>query len=206
MHPNSILLFEAYARRRFMAGARVLEIGPDATPSTFQALVSEPGIVWETIDLAGPANATVPTYLTDDPYRFSMIPDDAYDIVLSGQVIEHVPRIWAWMKELARVCRPGGNVVTICPVSWPYHEAPKDCWRIYPAGFEALYSEAGLEMEIGVWDSLEFPGYARRVAGASGKFGIRGRAVRWAQRAMGLSVTCAFDTIAIGRKPQKPDG
>jgi len=45
--------------------------------------------------------------------------------------------------------------ITINPVSWPYHEAPVDCWRIFPLGMEALAEEAGLSVELCLFDSLE---------------------------------------------------
>ena len=45
------------------------------------------------------------------------------------------------MKEVARVVKPDGLVITIAPVSWPYHAAPIDCWRVYPAGLNALWGD-----------------------------------------------------------------
>lgn len=88
-----------------------------------------------------------------------MIPasDDTFDLVLSGSVIVHVRRPWQWMEELARVCRPGGVVATVGPVSWPYHEAPVDCWRVYPEGMRALCEDAGLVVEFSACESLERP-------------------------------------------------
>lgn len=66
------------------------------------------------------------------------VPSDSYDILLSGRVIEHVRKIWRWFPEVARMCKPGGLVMTMNPVSWHYHEAPVDCWRPYPGGMKAL--------------------------------------------------------------------
>jgi SAM-dependent methyltransferase len=54
------------------------------------------------------------TYESVSEYAFP-IDDDCYDIVLSGQVVEHVPRIWRWMREVSRVCKEGGVVITIKP-------------------------------------------------------------------------------------------
>src|SRR5262249_10324742 len=125
MHTNSKLLFERYAKHLVVATSRVLEIGPDAFPSSYQSMVDDPSVAWDTLDRTSDARLT---YSAAPEYAFP-VPDDAYDIVLSGQVIEHVPRIWVWIKEVARVCKRGGIVVTISPVSWPYHEAPVDCWR-----------------------------------------------------------------------------
>lgn len=154
MHLNSQLLFERYAKELFRPDMRVLEMGPNEIPSTYQTMVGIGSIGWDTLDIShGRAHPSL-TFVTDDEYRFP-VDSDAYDIVVSGQVIEHVRQIWRWMREVARVCRPGGRVVTICPVTWPYHEDPVDCWRIYPEGMNALLGEAGLEPEVVVCESAE---------------------------------------------------
>jgi SAM-dependent methyltransferase len=107
-------------------------------------MVGDGAITWETVDLYESPNLA---YRAIDEYHFP-IPDDTFDIILSGQVIEHVRKVWLWVKGVARVCKPGGLVITINPVSWGYHEAPVDCWRIYPEGMKALYEDAGLEMQM----------------------------------------------------------
>ena len=48
-------------------------------------------------------------------------------------------------------------MITIAPVSWPYHEDPVDCWRIYPDGLRALYDEVGLRTELALCEGLEPP-------------------------------------------------
>ena len=51
MHANSTLLFERYALPRIQAGQRVLEIGPDGFPSTYERLAADPGLTWHTVDV-----------------------------------------------------------------------------------------------------------------------------------------------------------
>ena len=143
MHLNSQLLFDRNARACFSNGLRVLEIGPDGFPSSFRQRVPGP-ITWDTADIYESPQLT---YSKADVYALP-IPDRSYDIVFSAQVIEHVPKVWKWFPELARVTKPGGLVITINPTSWPYHEAPIDCWRIYPEGMKALCEEAGLIPEL----------------------------------------------------------
>jgi|SRR4051794_8432013 SAM-dependent methyltransferase len=197
MHANSRLLFEKYARPHFIKPARVLEIGPDGFPSAYRRAVDDSSMSWDTIDVFKDERLT---YVASSEYTFP-IPDEAYDIVLSGQVIEHVRKIWVWMREVARVCRPGGLVVTINPVSWPYHEAPVDCWRAYPEGMKALYDEAGLEVILSTWESLEVTGFKRYTPGASPE--AQSRLLRVAGRLLGrvgFPVERAYDSITIGRK------
>lgn len=157
MHVNSQLMFEKYVRQYFRPNVRVLEIAPDAVPSTFCRTVGDPSIRWESLNLAdGPAlfQSDGLNYLTNDPYRFP-VEDDSFDVVFSAQVIEHVAKIWTWMRELTRVCKPGGVVITINPAEIPFHEWPIDCWRIYPDGMRALHEEVGLRTELAEFGSLQ---------------------------------------------------
>src|SRR5690242_20556400 len=109
MHQNSELLFRRHGAPYIKNGAKVLEIGPDKLPaSTYRACCDRVAAQWDTIDLYVSPHLT---YTATTPYNFP-IGDDTYDVVLSGQVIEHVPRIWAWMREVARIIKPGGFVVT----------------------------------------------------------------------------------------------
>ncbi|NIP82962.1 MAG: hypothetical protein GWM90_28535 [Gemmatimonadetes bacterium] len=124
--------------------------------------------------------------------------------MLASSVLEHVPRIWVWIHELARICRPGGHVVIINPVSWHYHEAPVDCWRMYPAGARALFEEAGLELRLSEFGCVDLE-WLQRITPArlrekafwqrfSGVFGLWNAVTR-------LPPEGAFDTISVGRKP-----
>lgn len=193
---NSKLLFEKYATSHFKDGMKVLEIGPDASPSTYRTMISTDNILWDTLDINPAVN---PTFFARSEYSFDL-PSDTYDIVLSGQVIEHVRKVWVWIKEVSRVCKPGGVVITVNPVSWPYHEAPIDCWRIYPEGMKALYEEAGLRVLMSHYSSLELADYGNRYAGrthSASKIKTRMKEL------IGWPMSRAFDTFTIGQKPSK---
>ena len=151
MHVNSTLLFEKYCKNLFAPNSLVLEIGPDKYPSTYNEIVGLGTINWQTLDIVPNDNLT---HLANSEYSFP-IPDNTFDVVLSCQVIEHVRKPWIWIKELARVSKKGGYVIIINPVSWPYHSAPIDCWRIYPEGMHALYEEAGLHVGLSEMATLE---------------------------------------------------
>jgi len=197
MHANSLLLFRAHALSLFSSGIRVLEVGPDTIPSTYQKAVGEPVLQWDTLDRSPRPQLT---YCSSDDYEFP-IPDDYYDIVLSGQVLEHVKKPWRWMPELARVVGRGGLVITINPISWTYHEAPVDCWRAYPAGMVALYEDAGLVVETSWWGSLETPSFPRFIPGDSREAQSLPRRLLYSLLGpLGLPVERSYDTITIGRK------
>lgn len=199
MHENSQLLFSHWAARHFASGLKVLEVGPDSFPSTYETVIGRRVAVWDTVGLARDGRLT---FRNSSEYSFP-ISDGVYDIVLSGQVIEHVRKPWLWIREVARVCRPGGLVITISPVSWPYHEAPIDCWRAYPEGMRALYGEAGLRVLLCRWESLETPGYRAYRPGASAAYQPQTwqwRLMRRIESWFGLPVERAYDTITIGCK------
>ena len=199
MHENSLLMFERHAQPHFPREGRVLEIGPDGFPSAYRSLLEGAGgrFVWETLDLYADSRLTC---VALSEYSFP-IPDETYDVVLSGQVIEHVRKPWVWIKEVARVCKTGGLVITVNPVSWPYHEAPIDCWRAFPEGMRALYDEAGLEVRLSVWGSLEQGGFRNYVPGASsGTYTPRRQLVSRLLGRIGLPVERAYDTVTVGSK------
>jgi SAM-dependent methyltransferase len=197
MHTNSRLLFRKHAKQYFRPGMRVLEIGPDAVPSTYQRAVGDSSIVWHTLDMRDDPSLT---YRALSEYEFP-VESASYDIVLSGQVIEHVRQIWIWVRELARVCKAGGLVVTINPVSWPFHEAPVDCWRIFPEGMRALYEYASLEVKSSCCESLEATGHRPHIPGRSAEWQTpRMRLAYKILGAVGFPVECAYDTITVGEK------
>jgi len=196
MHSNCKLLFEKYAKTQFKPTSTVLEIGPDGYPSTFQTLAGSFG-KWDTLDIFDDPRLTFPG---SDPYSFE-IPDNSYDVVLSANVIEHVRKPWIWMSELARVTRTGGFVVTINPVSWIFHEAPVDCWRIYPEGMKSLCEEARLNVLMSKWESLETPQFRRYRPGTSLEHQSKKRQLltRLFGKA-GFQIERSYDTITIARK------
>jgi SAM-dependent methyltransferase len=193
MHLNSKLLFQKHAPRLFRDYQTVLEIGPDGFPSNYRRLVNDPTLDWRTIDIYDDPRLT---YRATDQYTFP-IPDDTFDVVLSGQVIEHVRKTWVWLKEVARVCKPGGLVITVNPVTWGYHEAPIDCWRIYPEGMKTLYDDAGLNVEHCTAESLE-PWRARLP-----KYLRIARKVLTGGELPASGLPPVIDTITIGRKQRR---
>ena len=203
MHLNSEHLFAKYALDCFGNDPAVLEIGPDGEPSTYRRQVTAPVARWDTLDVA---QRRVPlTYVASSDYAFP-VADNTYDVVLAGQVIEHVRKIWRWLPELARVAKPGGFVIIINPVSWHYHGVPTDCWRIYPDGMRALCEDSNLAVRVSHFENVQlsriqhrFPRFVIRShvpQRLSGMIGLFHKLLR------PLSFDGAFDTITIAQKPK----
>jgi SAM-dependent methyltransferase len=200
MHDNTGELFKKYARPYFHRNIRVLEVGPGALPSPIQAIVGDASIRWETAGI----DRTCPVTFVGTEYSFPVEPNVA-DVVVATNVTEHVRKPWVWIKELARICKPGGYVITINPVSWPYHEYPIDCWRAYPEGMRALYEDAGLSVLTSRCESLEDAHLKRHIPGRSlmrvyrqGGWGTR--AFVKVSALLRLPVERPYDTVTIGQK------
>lgn len=203
MHDNTLLLFNKYATGYFHPGSHVLEVGPGRSPTAIQLAIGDSSIRWET---AGVESKFPVTYLGRE-YSFPVDSETA-DVVVSTNVMEHVRKPWVWIKELARICKPGGYVITINPVSWPYHEYPIDCWRAYPEGMKALYEEVNLEVITCICESLEDAHLQRHIPGRSlkniyGHDGWKMKAFTKLCEIAGLPVQRPYDTVTVGRKQSR---
>lgn len=72
--------------------------------------------------------------------------NESFDIIISGQTIEHVEYPWVWFKEMARVLKKGGKCCIIAPAKIHEHKFPIDTYRYYPDGMRALAKWANLEV------------------------------------------------------------
>jgi len=69
--------------------------------------------------------------------------DQSFDLIVCSEVLEHIPNYEAALKEVARVLKPGGQLVISVPRFWPewlcwklasgYHLAPGGHVRIFKA-------------------------------------------------------------------------
>jgi SAM-dependent methyltransferase len=100
---------------------------------------------WEYVGCDIQAGENVNIVLTD-PYNWTEIEDSEFDIVISGQVFEHIEFPWLTIKEIARVLRLGGFTCIIAPSSFPVHRHPVDTFRYNEDGMVALAKWANLEV------------------------------------------------------------
>lgn len=79
-----------------------------------------------------------------EPYRIP-VASDSQDIVITGQVFEHVPFPFASMLEIARVLRTGGYLFMTVPSRGHFHST-YDLWRFYPDSMRAFAAYAELSL------------------------------------------------------------
>ena len=72
--------------------------------------------------------------------------EGSVDVVLSTQVLEHVPEPNKYLAEIRRVLKPGGLVIISTHGYWMYHPHPQDFWRWTGPGLRKLVGDAGYQV------------------------------------------------------------
>lgn len=112
---------------------KILDVGASGHTGTYKDLFLSINWKYEGTDIHSGPNV-------DFVMEQYWIPRDTstYDVVVSGQTLEHVEYFWNWAAELVRVLKPGGLLCLIAPGGGPIHRDPLDCWRIHPDGMDVL--------------------------------------------------------------------
>lgn len=108
---------------------------------TYRSLIEKRGWKYTGFDIQEGKNVDVlmEEYTIPRPTQF-------FDLVISGNTVEHVRNIFKWMNEIRRVLNSHGYAIIVAPhPSAKKHEFPVDCWRIFPEGMKALIEESKLE-------------------------------------------------------------
>lgn len=121
----------------------VLDVGCGMKP--YQQHLGARAAKWMGIDFqataSGPSRADVFGSAIELPFK-----TDSFDVVLSTQVLEHVPEPGTLIREAHRVLRPGGHMVLTAPQTNPLHEEPHDYFRFTCYGLRHLAELCGLEV------------------------------------------------------------
>lgn len=121
---------------------KVLDIGSFDMNGTYKELFNNWGNVEYTgCDMSAGPNVDI---VLKDVYNWKDIEDNTFDLIISGQVFEHVEYPWLTMKEIERALKPSGFCIVIAPNAGVEHKAPKDCYRYFSDGLRALAEWAGL--------------------------------------------------------------
>lgn len=135
-------------RLKYLAGKenehlKIYDLGSQDVNGSYKNIFDAPGWTYTGLDMESGKNVDV---VLADPYSWKEIPSNHADIIISGQVFEHIKFFWVTMLEVSRILKPGGICCIIAPSGGHEHRYPVDCWRFYPDGFQALADFAGLEV------------------------------------------------------------
>lgn len=94
------------------------------------------------IDIINGPNVDI--LISPDEYLSTQL-DQKYNVVISGQTLEHVDNLFMFMQTLISVADPEGCLIClIAPGAGGEHCQP-DYWRILPSGMKTLFSWANIK-------------------------------------------------------------
>jgi SAM-dependent methyltransferase len=127
-------------------GARILEVGAGTGRQALD--LKARGFDVEAIEIPDSNYKQERLFpITNYDGRHFPFPDASFDIVLSSNVLEHVPDLRALHSEIRRVLRPGGYCL---------HVLPTHVWRFwttltaFPVAFQKVYALGSLLTEPGL--------------------------------------------------------
>lgn len=140
------------------AGARILDVGSLDVNGTYRELF-DGDVDYTGVDLKMGANVdcvgNLVALVTAAPDRWI----EGFDLVVSGQALEHDPEPWATVSSMVQVCADHGHIAIIAPFVSPVHHPP-DYFRFTGQGMAALLRR-GLELDFcdphTVFSGLETP-------------------------------------------------
>lgn len=135
----------------------ILDMGSTDICGCYKPIFENANWRYTGVDLAPGPNVDV---VLRKPYSWSEIGSQSVDVLISGQVLEHVEFFWLTILEVSRVLKPGGIACIIAPSGGYEHRYPVDCWRFYPDGMRALARFGRLECVEAFthWGTIGDPG------------------------------------------------
>jgi len=120
----------------------VLDVGSMDVNGSYKPLFAERNCSYAGLDIEDGENVD---YVVKDPYHWNFR-DKQFDVIVSGQCLEHTARPWEVMEEIKFHLTTEGLVCIIVPGSGAIHRYPIDCYRFLPDGMRALAEYVGLEV------------------------------------------------------------
>jgi len=117
---------------------QILDVGSMDVCGTYRGLFQKPKWTYTGLDLEAGKNVDA---VADHMYMWGLPLN--YDVIVSGQCLEHVQDTHRWIKEVSRYLMPEGICCIIAPWQWEEHKFPVDCWRILPDGMRFLLEDVG---------------------------------------------------------------
>lgn len=147
MHQSSIDKMKYFRDKYLNAFANsslsVADIGSQNVNGTYRPLFENPNWTYTGIDVLPGANVDV---VLESAYEWKNVESEKFDVVISGQTLEHVEFFWLTLLEISRILKKGGVCCIIVPGAGPEHRFPVDCWRFFPDGLRAMAKYAKWEI------------------------------------------------------------
>ncbi len=122
---------------------KILDIGSYDVNGTYKSIFSNNRYEYVGIDMESGPNIDI---VIENPYDWSNIETNSFDIVISGQTFEHTEFFWITMSEMTRVLKENGLMCIIAPSVFVEHRFPVDCYRFLTDGMIAMARYVNLDI------------------------------------------------------------
>ena len=148
MHKNSHSKMEWFKNTYLSASSRldILDVGSLDSKGNYNYsdIFNEEKWSYTGLDYVGGNNVDI---VVTDIYNWFEVEDNSYDVIISGQLFEHLEFFWLTMSEIKRVLKPGGYVCIIAPSSGHKHGGNvPNCYRFHEDGLKAMANYVDLEV------------------------------------------------------------
>jgi len=114
-------------------GRSVLDIGSLDINGNYRDLFE--GHEYVGLDIQSGANVDVVV----DPWDWSALECRQFDIIISGQCLEHSQYPWRTARLMLDHCKPDGWLAITAPSRQSRHNYPSDYFRFFETGLESLF-------------------------------------------------------------------
>jgi hypothetical protein len=137
MHASSMLEMTAFVTNYLPKNKKldILDVGSYDVNGTYKKLVDNPLWSYTGMDISAGPNVDIVGW--ENVTR-------EYDVIISGQCMEHVNRPWDWISSVKSHLKTTGIACIIAPHTWGEHKHPIDTYRYFPDGMRDLFNHAGL--------------------------------------------------------------
>jgi len=146
MHPSSMTNMQKAIDRIALGdelvvldvGGRALTVDKDRSYQSLFVNLAKTYYIADIVDGPGVTHVMPGNY--ELPFE-----DDTFDVIVSGQTLEHVKNPFRLVQEMKRVLKYNGYMILIAPSSGPKHDVI-DCWRFMDHAFKAIAQECELKV------------------------------------------------------------
>lgn len=122
---------------------KILDIGSYNVNGSYKQFFTDKKYQYTGLDIEAGPNVDI---VLTNPYDWSGIETDSFDIVITGQTFEHTEFFWITIAEMTRVLKKDGLLCIIVPNKQREHRYPVDCYRFFTDGMVAVSRYVGLEV------------------------------------------------------------
>lgn len=137
MHRSSLLRMQ-YFVENYLTSEKpisILDVGSYDVNGSYKQFFNAPHFTYTGLDIEQGPNVDI---VTKYPYQWREIKDNSFDVIISGQALEHTEFFWITVAEMVRVLRPEGLICIIVPRDFVRHRYPVDCYRFDTDGMIAI--------------------------------------------------------------------